>query len=209
MHKVETADEFFGRIRTRTEIKNLLIELPENRLALATREALAGKFDQRKREAQAARRRERIAEQARQEALRVDVADEVRAMLPAPRLGPWRRARTAHARQAARFWDRVAHIDVTAERDGYERFAMKKRLAQAALVMAHFKAAPIDPITWEEYASIATKAPQVIREQARREKERRAIARGKIIAPAGMTLDRAEEIARRALGIADEDNGEE
>lgn len=200
---VETADEFFARARTDEEVSALLIEHPENRLALATREARALKFDARRREHQAAARRGRLEAAARFDANRVPVDAEARASLPSPRRGPHKPV--VHARWAARFWDRVVHVDVSDEKDGYRRFAAQHRYQLAAAVLKEWKSAPYDPITPEEYAEITRHgrgvAARRVRDRAEN-KRRHAIARGKIIAPAGMTLERAEQIARLALDLS-------
>lgn len=193
---VQTADEFFSRVRTDEEMRSALLELPENRLQLAMKEARESPFARETRV-----RRARRATMGTQDgdlspnlvrnahARRVAVSTSALKALPHTRL----HAKTGKAdRMAARFWERAAHIDVAAERDGYDRYVRDLR-------MATFKNAPIDPISAEEYG---------VRMPGRKSAQRRQlekVAKGRVISPVGeMTLDDAYRIARRALGIEDD-----
>lgn len=189
------ATEFFTRRRSAAEIRELLIELPENHLQLATKEAREGKFDLRKRERRIATQAAAAQEAARFEARRVGVDPEARAALPAPRTA---RPRPRHGMRAARrFWARVDGADLSHELRGYDQFLEAQRLKAAATVWHRWQHAPIDPITRDEYEAMTTKSIHTRRARNARQAAARAMRRGELIAPAGISYERAEAIARQ------------
>ena len=193
-----TATEFFTRRRTAAEIRELLIELPENHLQLATKEAREGKYDLHERERRAAARAAAEERAAWFEAHRVRVDPAARAALPAPQTT---RPRLRHGmRGAQRFYARVDGMDLSHERDGYQRFAEAERHKAAAAVMHRWTHAPIDPITRDEYESMTTKSGSTRRARRQRQTAARAARQAGVIAPAGMTLEAAERIAQDAFG---------
>lgn len=187
---IETAGEFFTRVRTTAEIRDLMIELPENRLQLATREALEAKYDLRVREQRKARRVAAAERAAAFEAARVYVDPQTRASLPEPRTSrPRKRHRLS---SAARFFARVDGMDLSHELDGYKQFQLDQRRKEAAAVWHRWTNAPIDPISQEEYEAMTTKSLATRRVWR---------ARRGYITPAGMSIETAERIARQALGL--------
>lgn len=193
-----TANEFFTRRRSAAEIRALLIELPENHLQLATKEAREGKYDLHRKQRAAANRAAAEERAAWFEAHRVQVDPAARAALPAPRTS---RPRTRHGMRAAqRFYTRVDGMDLSHERDGYQRFVEAERRKAAAAVMHRWTHAPIDPITRDEYESMTTKSLSTRRARRARQTAARAARRNGVIAPAGITLEAAERIALEVFG---------
>lgn len=201
---IEAADLFFTRRRTRAELTRILLEHTDNRLQLAAAEAHAYKYDRLRREraarnkaaTEAAAAVPRATGRARTGVSTIKVDRRALAELPRTALHRSTPVEALRARQAADgFWRRIDNASARFQnRVAAEAFTEDDRIRAERL--ARWQNAPIDPISLDEYHTIALRSARSYR------RRHRTYRRGDI-RPAGMTLARAYEIAHAALDAID------
>lgn len=197
-HDIDTRDkeahEFFTRHRTDRQMRALAKERYAPHLQLATEEAKRQQFNRRVVEERAARLAARgLQAPMNPAALRPLVGDRTRALMPPPRLWPPRSGHRPRTSGPTAFYARIAGVDLSAERDGHDRYVRAQR-------MHRWRNAPEDPLTPEECATVVTKtlvARRAAREAAREAARNRTYRRGHIT-PVTMTLETALRIADAA-----------
>lgn len=204
------ATAFFTQYRSEGAMRSLRREKYVAHLWEAVREGLAFKYQDKRTAAADARRAERAAVQALVEAAEAEA--RARAM-----------ASGFHVERPAGMPETALHIITAKERSAARQSAKAffkgpwkvKRIArlqgerrvdlwaaERAVLLSVWRNAPVDPISWDEYAAIATKSIEVRRaakEARRAAKDARTYRRRHITPVGGITPERADEIALAAL----------
>mgnify|MGYP000889968056 CR=1 FL=1 len=196
------ATAFFTRHRPELAMRALRREKYVAHLWEAVREGLAYKYDK-KRVARAAERKAvKAAEMAREEARLITEAARIASIrihvdrpeeMPETALHTLTGDERYAARRGARLFFRGPWKAARIARLEQERTDPWGKVRKACFDV--WKTAPRDPISWEEYAAIATKSPEVRRVL----KAAQTYRRRQITPVGGVTPERAAELALAAL----------